>query len=34
VRESRKFLEEAEQKVTLLTQDDEEVPFVRVQGRA
>jgi exodeoxyribonuclease VII small subunit len=32
VRESQKFLEEAEQKVTLLTRDDEEVPFVH-QGR-
>ena len=29
VREARAFLEEAEQKVTLLTQDGEEVPFER-----
>ncbi|MDR1376594.1 MAG: exodeoxyribonuclease VII small subunit [Synergistaceae bacterium] len=32
VRESRKFLEEAEQKVTLLTQDNGEVPFVHTQA--
>lgn len=34
VRESQKFLEKAQQKVTLLTQDDEEVPFVRASGHA
>ena len=34
VRESQKFLDEAQQKVTLLTQDDEEVPFVHVQSRS
>jgi exodeoxyribonuclease VII small subunit len=33
VRESQKFLDEAQQKVTLLTQDDKEVPFVHVQSR-
>jgi exodeoxyribonuclease VII small subunit len=33
VRESQNFLDEVEQKVTLLTQDDEEIPFVRAQDR-
>jgi exodeoxyribonuclease VII small subunit len=32
IRESRKFLNETEQKVTLLTQDGKEAPFVRAQG--
>lgn len=34
VRGSRKFLNEAEQRVTLLTQDGEEIPFVRAQDHA
>ncbi|MDR2180987.1 MAG: exodeoxyribonuclease VII small subunit [Synergistaceae bacterium] len=35
VRESRQFLEAAQQKVTLLSRDDnEEEPFARVQDRA
>jgi exodeoxyribonuclease VII small subunit len=35
VREAREFLEKAEQKVTLLTQEGEEVPFGQTQeGRA
>ncbi|MDR2174732.1 MAG: exodeoxyribonuclease VII small subunit [Synergistaceae bacterium] len=29
VREAREFLEQAEQKVTLLTQEGEEIPFTR-----
>jgi exodeoxyribonuclease VII small subunit len=29
IREAREFLEKAEQKVTLLTQEGEEVPFTR-----
>lgn len=33
VRKSQSFLDEVEQKVTLLTQDDEEIPFARAQGR-
>ena len=32
VREARNFLEEAEQKVTLLTQDGQEIPFRRDSG--
>ncbi|MDR1977341.1 MAG: exodeoxyribonuclease VII small subunit [Synergistaceae bacterium] len=33
IRESRIFLDEAEQKVTLLAQDGEEVPYVRASNR-
>jgi exodeoxyribonuclease VII small subunit len=33
VREAREFLEKAEQKVTLLTQDGEEVPFARPEAK-
>jgi len=33
LRESRSYLDEAEQKVTLLTEDGEEIPFKRAQER-
>jgi exodeoxyribonuclease VII small subunit len=33
LKESREFLDKAEQRVTLLTQDGEEVPFTRSDNR-